>query len=148
MIVSPVKGVRRLYLFSDSALPHRVDREIGVWIGRQQSRPARIMDLSIPLAYHAGAQFSYFPYCTGELALRYLDAVQVDYIVLRREEKFTQYYEEWLAHGIPDHRAELLQLSSVAGSDKFVVYRWHRGEFAGTWHSVPEPTQKVISKGL
>ncbi len=128
-------------MFSDSALPSHVDKEVGLWIGRQQSRPARIMDVSIPLAYHAGAQFTYFPYCTGELALRYLDAAQVDYIVLRRGERFTQYYEDWLTHGIPDHRAELLQLSSVADADKFVVFRWHRGEYADSSRSVTMQTR-------
>lgn len=147
MIISSIQGVRRVYVFVDSALPTRVDKEVGLWIGRQQSRPVRIMDLSIPLAYHAGAQFTYFPYCTGELALRYLDAAQVNYVVLRREEKFTQYYEDWLAHGIPDHRAELVQLSSVAGSDKFVVFRWHRGEFADSSRSVPKQTQNEAAGG-
>jgi hypothetical protein len=136
-----------VYVFVDSALPTRVDKEMGLWIGRQQNRPVRIMDLSIPLAYHAGAQFTYFPYCTGELALRYLDAAQVDYVVLRRGEKFTQYYEDWLTHGVPDHRAELLQLSSVAGADKFVVFRWHRGEFADSSRSVPKETRNEAKRG-
>jgi len=105
------------------------------------------MDLSIPLAYHAGAQFAYFPYCTGELALRYLDAVQVDYIILRRGERFTRYYEDWVTHGIPDHRAELQQVSSVPGSDKFVVFRWHRGEHADTSRALSGKTQSEAEKG-
>jgi len=126
-IVSPIPGVsKRVYVFADSALPSRVDKEVGLWIAHQQDRPVKIMDLSIPLASHAGAQFTYFPYCTGDMALRYLDAAQVDYVVLRRDEKFTQYYEQWLTRGIPDYRAELVQPSSVAGADKFVIYRWHR----------------------
>ena len=128
MVISPVKGVRRQYVFADSAAPSRVDKEVGLWIGRQQNHPVRVMDLSIPLAYHAGAQFSYFPYCSGDQALRYLDAAQVDYVVLRLGERFTRYYEDWLTHGIPDHRAELLSLSSVDGADKFVLFRWHRGD--------------------
>jgi hypothetical protein len=126
MTISPVKAVRRHYLFTDSAPPTRVEKELGLWIGRQQNHRIRIMDLSIPLAFHANAQFfSYFPYCTGESAIRYLDAEQIDYVILRRGEHFTQYYEDWLARGIPDRRAELLQGSSVPGADKFVVYRWH-----------------------
>ena len=139
MIISPVKQVRTLYLFSDSAPPSRVDKEVGLWIGRKQDRRVRIMDLSIPLSYHADAQqHVYFPYCTGELALRYLDAAQIDYVVLRRGGKFTQYYEDWLARGIPDHRAELLQLPSVAGDAKFVIYRWHRGDHADGSSAVSE----------
>jgi 4-amino-4-deoxy-L-arabinose transferase-like glycosyltransferase len=146
MVISPVKAVSRVYVFVDSARPSRIDKEVGLWIGRQQNRPVRIMDLSIPLAYHAGAQFTYFPYCTGDLALRYLDAAQVDYVVLRQGEKFTQYYEEWLTHGIPDHRAELLNMSSVAGAGKFVVFRWHRGEFAESSRSVPKQTQNEAER--
>jgi len=134
-------------VFVDSALPSRVDKEVGWWIGRQQNHPVKIMDLSIPLAYHASAQFTYFPYCTGALALRYLDAAQVDYVILRRGEKFTQYYEQWLTHGIPDDRAELLQ-PSVAGAEKFVVFRWHRGESADGSRDGPMQRQKAIAPGL
>jgi hypothetical protein len=87
------------------------------------------MDLSLPLTYHAGAQqHLYFPYCAGDLALRYLDATQVDYVVLRRGAKFTKYYEDWLTRGIPDPRAELLQLPSVVGAEKLLIYRWHRND--------------------
>jgi hypothetical protein len=84
------------------------------------------MDLQLPLVYHAGVQFSHFPYCTGELALRYLDAIKVDYIVLRRGQKFTKYYEAWMTHGIPDSRAEPIHVSPDADA-QFVVYRWDRG---------------------
>jgi 4-amino-4-deoxy-L-arabinose transferase-like glycosyltransferase len=141
MIISAVGPARNLWEFSDSAPPYRVDREVGLWIGRQQSRPVRIMDLSLPLTYHAGAQqHLYFPYCTGDLALRYLDAAQVDYVVLRRGKKFTKYYEDWLTRGIPDHRAELLQLPSLPGADKFLVYRWHRGDYADGSRTVPLQT--------
>jgi 4-amino-4-deoxy-L-arabinose transferase-like glycosyltransferase len=130
LLVSPVKGVRRNYLFTDSGPSTRVDKEVGEWIEHLQNRSVKIIDLSIPLAFHADAQFSYFPYCTGDLALRYLDAAQVDYVVLRRDQKFTHYYDDWLMHGIPDARAELLQAPSIAGADKFAIYRWHRSEHA------------------
>ena len=141
MVIGSVHGVRELYLFKDSALPSRVEKEVGTWIRRQQSRSVRIMDISIPLAYHAGAQFAYFPYSTGESALGYLDIAQVDYIILRRGAKFTKYYEEWLTHGIPDKRAELLQLSPVAGADKFVIFRWHRRELADSCPEKSFPTR-------
>jgi hypothetical protein len=126
IIISPIKAVRRVGEIAESALPTRVDREVGLWIGRQQNHPVRIMDLQLPLAYHAGAQFSHFPYCTGELALRYLDAVKADYIVLRRGQTFTKYYEEWMTQGIPDSRAEPIHASPGADAE-FVTYRWRSG---------------------
>lgn len=126
MVISPIKRVRFLYEFRDSALPSLVDRRIGQWLGQQQAHPVRIMDLSLPLSYHAGAQLHvYFPYATGQLALRYLDTAQVDYVVLRRGQKFTKYYDDWLTQGIPDTRAELVKLPLLTGADKFVIYRWH-----------------------
>jgi 4-amino-4-deoxy-L-arabinose transferase-like glycosyltransferase len=126
VIVTSAKGVRALDDLRESAVSSRVDKELGLWIGHQQNDPIRIMDLQIPLAYHAGAQFSHFPYCTGESALRYLDEAQVDYIVLRRDEIFTKYYADWLVDGIPDARAERLHVPPDTNA-VFVVYRWHRG---------------------
>lgn len=146
MVIGSLHGVRNLYLFTDSAFTTRVDKEVGMWIRRQQSRPVRIMDLSLPLAYHAGAQFSYFPYCTGESALDYLNTAKVDYIILRREVKFTKYYEEWLMQSIPDQRAELLQPSPVVGAEKFVIFRWHRTG-AESSRSAPEQTRNEGEKG-
>jgi hypothetical protein len=105
------------------------------------------MDLSIPLTYHAGAQFSHFPYSTGEMALRYLDAAGIDYVVLRSGKKFTKYYEEWLTHGIPNQRAELLKLPPVAGADTLEVFRWHRREVAESPDRVPEQTRDKTESG-
>ena len=125
-VVYPIKGVRTCTSFADSAPDNRVERDVGVWIGRRQAHHARIMDLPLTVAYHAGADHVYFPYCDGETALRFLDAAQVDYVVLRRDRRFTQYYEDWLTYGIPDSRAESVDVSSIAGTQKFVVFRWHR----------------------
>jgi len=127
MTLSPLKAVRKLPLFTDSAVPTRIDREVGVWLGQQQNHPVKVIDLSIPLAFHAGAQFTYFPYCDNAMALQYLDAAHVDYVVLRRDEKFTKYYQDWVEHGISDQRAELVR-AALQGSDKFIIYRWHWGE--------------------
>jgi hypothetical protein len=141
MTMSPLKAVRRLPLFTDSAAPTRIDKEVGVWLGHQQNHPVKIIDLSIPLAFHAGAQFTYFPYCDDDMALRYLDAAQVDYVVLRRGEKFTKYYQDWVEHGIPDERAELVDISPLAGADQFRIYRWRWNTSAQDTHSAFEPVQ-------
>jgi len=125
MIVSPFKAVRRLPLFEDSAASTRPDKELGAWIARQQPYPVKIVDLSIPLAFHADAQFTYFPYCDTDEALRYLDHAKVDYVILRRDEKFTKYYEDWLEHGLPETRSTAVDVSFIDGGGKYRVYRWH-----------------------
>jgi 4-amino-4-deoxy-L-arabinose transferase-like glycosyltransferase len=136
LVVSPFKAAATQWDFTDSGPAYRVDREVGLWLKRQQAGPIRIMDLSLPLSYHAGAQMHYyFPYASEQAALGYLASVNVDYIVLREGFKFTHYYEDWLAHGIPDRRAELIQPPAIPGAEKFRIYRWHRndaGEVART----------------
>jgi hypothetical protein len=126
MVATPARQVRDLYQFSDSAPPHRIEKQLGEWIAGQQSGPIRIMDLGLPLSYHAGAdRHVYFPYATEDIALRYIAAVHVDYLILRRGAKYTKYYQRWLAEGIPDGRAQLLPLPALDGAADILVYRWH-----------------------
>jgi 4-amino-4-deoxy-L-arabinose transferase-like glycosyltransferase len=142
MIIGSIKPAVSLYEFSDSAMPTRVDKELGEWLGHRQDQGIRVMDLSLPLSYHADArQHVYFPYCTGDLALRYLDTAKVDYIVLRHGEKFTRYYEDWLTKGIPNHRAELLQLPSIRGAENYSIYAWHRGGYSEVSSTTSTQTQ-------
>ena len=123
-ILYPVKAIRSLYEFTEGSPARRVVKDVGLWVRQQQSGPVVIMDRSTPLAFHADADFVYFPYCSGDLALRFLDAAKVDYVVLRRDERFTPYYEEWYAKGIPDRRARLVYVSSGADAGEIKVYRW------------------------
>ncbi len=126
LVIYPVKEVRKIHNFIEGSPSTRVEKQMGLWIGQQQN-PGRIIDLAnhLALAFYAHAQWVHFPYSNAELALRFLDAAQVDYVVLRSEETFTQYYADWLTRGIPDPRAERLHVSpSIDG--KLVVYRWHR----------------------
>jgi 4-amino-4-deoxy-L-arabinose transferase-like glycosyltransferase len=128
ILVYPATAIRSLYEFKEGSPANRVVRDAGLWIKQQQKRPVTIMDRAAPLAFHAGAQFVYFPYCSGDLALRFLDDAKVDYVVLRREENFTPYYDEWLAKGIPDPRAQPVYVSSGKNPGDIVVFRWHRAD--------------------
>jgi len=125
VILYPLKGVRALYEFTEGSPSSHLVKEVGLWIGQQQDRPARIMYFMPPVVFHANGQLVNFPYCSAELALRYLDAARVDYVVLHREAKYTKYYEEWLTRGIPDPRAQLVYESSGANPGEYLVYRWH-----------------------
>lgn len=125
IVAYPVKAVRTLQgYFTSSSPSSRLEKDVGLWVGHRQNHPIRIMDLSLPLAFHADAQWVHFPYCSSKLAIRFLDAKQVDYIVLRKGSGWMRYYEDWLTQGIPDRRAELLHISPEADAE-FVVYRWH-----------------------
>ena len=133
VVVYPVKGVRSIWEFQQGSPVTQGVKELGFWIGRQQNRQVTIMDRSTPLAFHANAQWVDFPYCDGDLALRFLDTAGVDYLVLRPDEKYTQYYQDWFTNGIPDGRAERVNLPSSSGGLGITVFRWHRvgSDFAG-----------------
>jgi hypothetical protein len=124
IIIYPVKPARG---YLTASFSNRIEKDVGLWIKRQQDHPVRIGDLAygLVLAFHANAQHVQFPYCDGDLALRFLDSAEVDYLILRRVGDFTQYYEDWLTRGIPDPRAELLHVSPDV-DNKYVVYRWRR----------------------
>jgi hypothetical protein len=135
VVALPAHQIQKLFVFSDSARAARPDKLAGQWIGSLQNRSIRIMDLSLPLSFHAGAQqHVYFPYCDADQAIRYLDAAQIDYVVLRRDREFTKYYAAWLSSAIPDQRAELLQLPPDIHDENLIVYRWHWREGASQVH--------------
>jgi len=125
VVVTPLKAIRSpQFIFAEGSPSNQVKKELGLWIGHQQKGPVRLIDLGIPVAFHANALWVKFPYCSADVALRFLDASNVDYVVLRRGSTFTKYYESWIAQGIPDSRAELLHISPSVDA-QYVVYRWH-----------------------
>jgi len=126
MIIYPVRAVRGLYEFLSDSSYTLVDKQVGLWIRQQQEGPVRIMDLQLNIAFAGDEQFANFPYCSPDLALRFLDSAQVDYVVLRPSERFTKYYQDWATNGIPDPRAKLVYASSGSNADEILVYRWFR----------------------
>jgi len=121
----PISGVRSLYDLQQDSRRTQYVKQMGSWIREQGNHPATIMDLSTPLAFYAGANWVHFPYCDGSLALRFLDAAKVDYVVLRQSEKYTPYYQDWVTHGIPDPRAEPIYQRTDSEGTRITLVRWH-----------------------
>jgi hypothetical protein len=128
IILYPMKGVRALYEFTEGSPAHRSASDAGLWIRQQQSRRVKIMDTSPPLSFHADADYVHFPFCSSTLAIQFIAANKVDYIVLRHGEKSVPYYDDWLTHGIPDPRAQLVHPSSGDSPSEIVIFRWHSAE--------------------
>jgi 4-amino-4-deoxy-L-arabinose transferase-like glycosyltransferase len=122
LVIYPKKDVRELWEFAQGSPARNVEIDVGLWIKHQQGAPVRIMDRDLNLPFHADAEFVWFPYCSSETALRFLDVAKVDYVILRRGNQFAPYYVDWLTNGIPDARAQRVYTSS---SGEIVVYRWH-----------------------
>jgi 4-amino-4-deoxy-L-arabinose transferase-like glycosyltransferase len=126
MIIYSVNAVRGLYEFLSDSSYTLIDRQVGLWIHKQQEDPVRIMDLQLNIAFEGDEQFVNFPYCSADLALRFLDSAKVDYVVLRPSERFTKYYQDWVTNGIPDPRAKLVYVTSGTNADQILVYHWQR----------------------
>jgi hypothetical protein len=127
VVLYPIKGVKAIPGFQRGSRASQYIKDAGVWVGHQQSQQVLIMDGATPLAYHANARWVAFPYCDSDLALRFLDAEKVDYLVLRQGENYAPFYKNWLVNGVPSKKAELVY--DVIGPDgnKLLIFRWQRG---------------------
>ena len=118
------KDTRTLFVFQEGSPASRGVKDAGVWIHAQQSKPVRIMDVLDTVAFHADADYVHFPSCTQDLALRYIEKENVDYVILRRGFEPTKYYKDWLAFGIPDSHAHLVYATSPDDPNALLVFRW------------------------
>jgi len=118
-------------LSEESSVSSRDIKEVGMWIRRQQDRRVKIIDLGTTPAFHADAEYVHFPYSNAETAIRFLDAAKVDYVILRRKGRFTDYYDDWITNGIPDPRAKLAYASSGPNPGAFLVFKWRRNSDEG-----------------
>jgi dolichyl-phosphate-mannose-protein mannosyltransferase len=121
-----LQGTRSLFLFQEGSPTTQPVKDAAQWIHNQQNGPIKIMDVPTSLAFHANADYVPFPYCSGQLALRFLEKADVDYIVLRPGVQFTRYYLRWLNSGIPDARASLVYSNAAGNANGVLVFRWKR----------------------
>ena len=82
------------------------------------------MDVLDTVAFHADADYVHFPSCSSDLALRYMEKENVDYVILRLGFAPTKYYKDWLASSIPDPRARLVYATSPDDPNALRVFRW------------------------
>jgi hypothetical protein len=103
----------------------RTDRKVaGQWLAQHSPRPKWVMDTSL-LTYYAGAGLMYLPYCSSNIALRYIAEKKPDFIVLLRDSrKSTPYLAQWFDEGIPDPRAKLIYDKGDRSRERVKVYRW------------------------
>jgi 4-amino-4-deoxy-L-arabinose transferase-like glycosyltransferase len=129
LVIYPQKGVRGLWLFMQGSPARKIEKDVGLWVKQQQTRPIRIMDMDMQLAFYADATLVWAPSCSADTALRFLDDAKVDYVVVRRGHDWqTPYYADWQVNGISDPRAELVYTSPGPKAGELRVYRWHRSE--------------------
>jgi Dolichyl-phosphate-mannose-protein mannosyltransferase len=82
----------------------------------------RIADASTLFAFHAGAEFTFLPYCAEATALRYIERMRVTHIVVRDTGlTSTPYLEKWMKFGVPDARQVLGMVADTG--ERIYVYQ-------------------------
>lgn len=97
----------------------------GQWLAARSPRPERLMGDSLIPAYYAKADFTYLPFASSNVSLRYISEKRPDFIVLLEFSKQScPYLTEWFDHGIPDRRAELIYDQTGRHHERVKIYQW------------------------
>lgn len=102
------------------------ERAAGTWIAAEAGpNPGTILDVSDQSAYYAGGTWSMLPYTPRPgVALAYVLRKNAQYLVLDRSLAGDRgYVTQWLAHGVPDPRAQLVYASGDAREPDVAIYR-------------------------
>jgi 4-amino-4-deoxy-L-arabinose transferase-like glycosyltransferase len=112
---------------------NRERRQAGLWLAQQRPSPTWVMDVSLQVGFHAGANVAYLPFAEADVALRYIEKRRPDYIVLLGAEPGgLPYTAKWFREGIPDNRAVLVYDEGAAAyydpgtasTERIKIYRW------------------------
>jgi 4-amino-4-deoxy-L-arabinose transferase-like glycosyltransferase len=126
MLNYALKDTRNLFVFRESSPESVGAKDAGVWIKKQQTRRARVMDVLDTVAFHADADYVHFPSCNAGLALRYIEKEKIDYVIFRRGFDQPRYYKDWLQSGIPNARAQLVYATAEGDPSGILVFRWNQ----------------------
>jgi len=104
-------------------------KEAGLWLrghSPNQGEKGRVQILSSLgiVAFYAGGEYWPLPYAEGPTALRYLEKIAPDFVVLENSKR--PYLRDWRMNGIPDRRAELIYRTGGAPENEVIVYAWHK----------------------
>jgi hypothetical protein len=127
MLVLSYLGTRSLSEFTIEQADHLGIKQAGLWLRNQKPEAKRVAAMNSVVPYYSSSTLVQFPYARPAQALRYFDSRNVDFIVL--EGSYSNSFPtvaEWLTHGIPDPRAQLLYDSGGPLKSRIEICRWQR----------------------
>ncbi len=106
---------------------HLPVKEAGVWLRANDPDPSKkIMDSYGGVPYYADKIYMAYPYADSAQALRYLDKVNPDYLVLwTGMAHMRPFIGEWIANGVPSARAQLVYRKADARGGEMAIWRWN-----------------------
>lgn len=124
-VVTGVAGTRYLAEINEGFAENLVLKQAGEWLRQRAPGPKGIMDVSAPVPYYADGYLVGMPEAPAELALRYIDKVEPDFVVLwANYSDQRRYLHDWIEHGIPSPKAELVYTAGENTAKKLMIYRW------------------------
>jgi len=127
MLVLSYMGTRSLSEFTIEQADHLGIKQAGLWLRNQNPGAKRVAAMNSVVPYYSWSTLVQFPYARPAQALRYFDSRNVDFIVL--EGSYSNSFPtvaDWLTHGIPDPRAQLLYDSGGPFKSRIEIYRWQK----------------------
>jgi 4-amino-4-deoxy-L-arabinose transferase-like glycosyltransferase len=124
-VVFGIAGTRYLPEINEGFSENLVVKRAGEWLKQQAPGPKKIMDVSSYVPYYADGSLAGLPEAPADLALRYIDKVNPDFVVLWADYAFRRrYIRDWIEHGIPSPKAELIYTAGEKEGKKLVIYKW------------------------
>jgi 4-amino-4-deoxy-L-arabinose transferase-like glycosyltransferase len=156
MIAVSAYGTRdeELFVTEQSDNRYSASRDAGVWLRQYMPGPKRVAAWLTVIPYYAEATLVQFPFANPELTRRYLDAKQVDFVVL--ESQYAQAMPtigEWMARGIPDDHARLIYDNRNANGNRILIYSWETQypsvtqASSSAWHTRQYVTPEMSGRG-
>ena len=102
------------------------ERIAGQWLAAHDPPRSRIFSASDQSVFYAHGTWIQAPWAPrAAAALRYVERTRPDYLILDREQSEERpYLREWIDHGIPDGRAQLVHVFGAGRAPEVAVYRW------------------------
>lgn len=120
--------------FSEENQSNLPQKEAGLWLKdythnqKDKDRVQLLSSLGI-VAFYAGGEYAPLPYSEGPTALKYLEKIAPDFVVLENSKR--PYLRDWRLKGIPDQRAELIHRTGGNPDTEVFVYAWHKAPVEG-----------------
>ncbi len=117
------------WLFVDDETQFRDLKEAGRWIRAHSEAGRRVVCYDTVITYYSKVTIIGLPYSPPVQVLGYVRSHEPDFIVLdTRDASLFPAVKEWIAHGIPDYRAQLVFDTGSTDGSRSEIYRWrHSG---------------------
>jgi 4-amino-4-deoxy-L-arabinose transferase-like glycosyltransferase len=100
-------------------------KQAGLWLRSQRPEAKRVAATNSVMPFYSASTFVQYPYAEPAQTFRYFDSRNVNFIVLGGQgSKAFPTMAEWLTHGIPDPRAQLVYDSGGPIEYRIEIYRW------------------------